>query len=302
MSETIFAILHRVGAVPSAVKVLLTLLALAAILVPLERLFAARPGQPIRRKTFVVNVSYWFFNPLFTQVTTKAAVVLVLFGLFLALGRPLDESVLDGFGPLARQPLWLQAVEILLLADFIDYWTHRWFHESRAWRFHAIHHSPEEMTWLASSRMHPVNDLVTRVCQVVPVVLLGFSVKGALLTVPYIVFFVILLHSNLNWDFGPLRWVLVSPLYHRWHHTTDPEGIDKNFAGLFPIWDVLFGTAYFPRREPTRFGVNHDPPPESLWGQLLYPFRQLARQHEAHEGPARPAPDPLRPTRAADAH
>jgi sterol desaturase/sphingolipid hydroxylase (fatty acid hydroxylase superfamily) len=194
-----------------------------------------------------------------------------------------DESILEGFGPLGAQPLWLQAVEMLLIADFIDYWTHRWFHAGRAWRFHAIHHSPEEMTWLASARMHPVNDFVTRCAQVVPVILVGFSMKAVLYVVPYLVFFVIMLHSNLRWDFGPLRWVFVSPLYHRWHHTKDEEGLDKNFAGLFPIWDILFGTAHFPDREPEKFGVRHDPPPETLWGQLLYPFRRPSHQHDGAE-------------------
>ncbi|MBY0461528.1 MAG: sterol desaturase family protein, partial [Gemmataceae bacterium] len=165
-------------------------------------------------------------------------------------------------------------------ADFIDYWTHRWFHVSRAWRFHAIHHSPEHMNWLASARMHPVNDFITRLCQVIPVVLLGLSVKAVLFVVPALVFFVIVLHSNLSWDYGPFRWVLVSPLYHRWHHTKDEEGLDKNFAGIFPLWDVLFGTAHFPRREPVQFGVNHHPPPETFLGQMLYPFRRLSTQHE----------------------
>jgi sterol desaturase/sphingolipid hydroxylase (fatty acid hydroxylase superfamily) len=259
--------------------VLLMLGALAAVLIPLERLFPARPRQPLRWKSFLLNLSFWFFNPMFTQVISKAAVVAVCAAMCLVLGWPLDESILDGFGPVGSQPLWLQAIEMLLIADFIDYWTHRWFHVTRAWRFHAIHHSPEEMTWLASARMHPVNDFITRTCQVVPVILVGFSLKAVLYTVPYLVFFVITLHSNLKWDFGPLRWVIVSPLYHRWHHTTDTEGLDKNFAGLFPIWDILFGTAYFPPREPKKFGVNHNPPPETLWGQLLYPFRSFSRQH-----------------------
>jgi len=281
MSDTFVSVLTRIGALPSLTSTLITLAGLMVLLVPLERLFPARPDQPLRRKSLLLNLGYWFFNPLFTQVTSKAAVVAACAGLFLILGFPVDESLLDGFGPLARQPLWLQAIEMLLVADFIDYWTHRWFHISWAWRFHAIHHSPEEMTWLASSRMHPANDLVTRTCQVVPVMLMGFTMKAVLYVVPYLVFFVIILHSNLKWDFGPLRWVFVSPLYHRWHHTTDAEGLDKNFAGLFPIWDVLFGTVYFPRHEPKRFGVNHNPPPESLWGQLLYPFRKLVRQHSA---------------------
>ena len=182
--------------------------------------------------------------------------------------------------------MWLQTVEILIIADFADYWTHRTFHTSRLWRFHAVHHSAEEMTWLAAGRMHPVNDAVTRVGQVVPIALMGFSAQGIVLAVPYLVFYVIVLHANLRWDFGPLRYVLVSPAYHRWHHTSDAEGLDKNFAGIFPAWDLLFGTCHFPRREPARFGVNHETLPESLWGQLLYPFRRApgpapVPQHDA---------------------
>jgi sterol desaturase/sphingolipid hydroxylase (fatty acid hydroxylase superfamily) len=283
MPETVVSVLSRVGALPSVTGVLLMLGGLAVVLIPLERLFPARPRQPVRRQSLVLNLCFWFFNPLFTQVVSKVAVVVVCAGMCHALGWPVDESILDGFGPVGAQPLWLQAAEMLLIADFIDYWTHRWFHVTRAWRFHAIHHSPEEMTWLASARMHPVNDFVTRCSQVVPVILVGFSMKAVLYVVPYLVFFVILLHSNLKWDFGPLRWVFVSPLYHRWHHTKDEEGLDKNFAGLFPIWDVLFGTAHFPSREPEKFGVRHNPPPETLWGQLLYPFRRLSRQNEGEE-------------------
>ena len=250
MPETVLNVLTQVGALPSLTKMLVLVVVLPTAFVILEFGFPARPHQSVPRKSFVLNLTYWFVNPLGVQVASKLAVCLVCLGLCLALGWEVNESILDGFGPLGAQPLWLQAIEMVVIADFIDYWTHRWFHVTRFWRFHAIHHSPEQMTWLASARMHPVNDFVTRVCQVVPVILLGLSLKAVLLVVPFLVFFVIVLHSNLNWDYGPFRWVLVSPLYHRWHHTKDEEGLDKNFSGIFPIWDVLFGTAHFPKREP----------------------------------------------------
>jgi sterol desaturase/sphingolipid hydroxylase (fatty acid hydroxylase superfamily) len=263
----------------------------------LEHGFPARQDQGVPRRSFVLNLTYWFVNPLCTQIASKLAVCLVGFALCLVMGWEVNESILDGFGPVGAQPIWLQVLEMVVLVDFIDYWTHRWFHVSRFWRFHAIHHSTEQMTWLASARMHPVNDFITRLCQVVPVVLVGFSLTAVLVVVPFIVFFVIILHSNLNWDYGPFRWVLVSPLYHRWHHTSDPEGLDKNFAGFLPIWDLLFGTAYFPPREPTKFGVNHNPPPETFWGQLLYPFRRLSRQHQEHAGPGAEAPGAAPPAK-----
>ncbi|HEY1190743.1 MAG TPA: sterol desaturase family protein [Gemmata sp.] len=280
MPDTVLKLLDQVGAIPSTESLLMLAVVLPAAFIVLELLFPARRQQAVPRRSLLLNLTYWFANPLFIQVVSKMMVCVVGLGLCLALGWPVDESILDGFGPLGRQPLWLQAFEMLVIADFVDYWTHRWFHVSRAWRFHAIHHSPEQMNWLASARMHPVNDFITRLCQTVPVVLLGLSIKAVLLVVPVLVFFVIVLHSNLNWSYGPFRWVLVSPLYHRWHHTKDPEGLDKNFAGIFPIWDLLFGTAHLPRREPERFGVNHYPPPETLVGQLVYPFRRFAAQHE----------------------
>jgi sterol desaturase/sphingolipid hydroxylase (fatty acid hydroxylase superfamily) len=291
MFETVRNVLAQAGALPSLDKLLMLVAVLPAAFVVLEFSFPARPHQAVPRRSLLVNVVYWFFNPLCMQVVTKLAVCFACLGLCLLLGWEVSESILDGFGPLGAQPLWLQAIEMLVIADFIDYWTHRWFHVTRFWRFHAIHHSAEQMNWLASARMHPVNDFITRVCQVIPVILVGFSLKAALLVVPFLVFFVIVLHSNLNWDYGPFRWVVVSPLYHRWHHTKDEEGLDKNFAGMFPIWDVLFGTAHFPRREPATFGVNHNPPPETFWGQLLYPFRALSRQR-GHEEPTPPAPPP----------
>ena len=274
MLETVNAVLSQLGALPSAAKLATLAVVLPATFLLLERAFRARAYPPASRRTLALDLAYWFLNPLALQVASKLAVCLACLGLASLLGREAGESLLDGFGPLGRQPLWLQAAGIVVLADFVDYWTHRLFHAPRLWPFHAVHHSSARMTWLASARVHPVNDLVTRVCQVVPVVLVGLSLEAVLVVVPILVLFVIVLHSNLNWDYGPFRWVLVSPLYHRWHHTSDPEGRDKNFAGVFPGWDVLFGTCHFPRREPERFGVNGDPPPETLWGQLLYPFRR----------------------------
>ena len=267
--------INDVAFIPSVYEVSRTLLIVSVFLIPLETLFPSHSqDKPQRNDSRYLNFLYWFFTPLCTRLFTNVILVGTLSLLFFLQGRTLDNSFYQGFGPISRQPLWLQTIEILLLADFIEYWTHRTFHLPKFWKFHAIHHSPTIMNWLASARMHPVNDLVTRVCQVVPLVALGFSIKGIILIVPYLFFYVIFIHSNLNWDFGIFRYVLVSPLYHQWHHTSDKEGLDKNFSGIFPIWDILFGTCHFPKRSPKRFGVIYDAPPETLLGQLLYPFKR----------------------------
>jgi sterol desaturase/sphingolipid hydroxylase (fatty acid hydroxylase superfamily) len=69
--------------------------------------------------------------------------------------------------------------------------------------------------------------------------------------------------------------VIASPVFHRWHHTSEDEGLDTNFAGLFPFIDLAFGTFYMPAdRLPTRFGLVHDEVPDGLVRQMLYPFRR----------------------------
>jgi sterol desaturase/sphingolipid hydroxylase (fatty acid hydroxylase superfamily) len=73
-----------------------------------------------------------------------------------------------------RQPLGLQIFEVLLLGDLVGYWVHRLFHGRRRWRFHAVHHGSKDLDWLSAVRLHPVNDVVARVAQVIPVIVLGF--------------------------------------------------------------------------------------------------------------------------------
>jgi sterol desaturase/sphingolipid hydroxylase (fatty acid hydroxylase superfamily) len=151
------------------------------------------------------------------------------------------------------------------------------FHGRWLWKFHAVHHSSESVDWLSSVRLHPVNDIVTRVLQVLPLYWLGFS--GAVLAayVPFLTFYALLLHANVNWTFGPFRYAIASPAFHRWHHTTEAEGLDKNFAGTFPFIDLIFGTFYMPPgRTPTHFGITGSPVPTGFFAQLLYPFRSTS--------------------------
>lgn len=244
------------------------------ILSPLEGLYPAHPQKILNRKGVLMDLFYWFMTPLLTRTVTALALVTIAFvgiTLFAPPGFSYD-SVLDGFCPLSRQPHWIQAIEILVIADFVDYWTHRTFHRPTFWKVHAIHHSPEEMNWLSSSRVHPLNDLVTRGFQTLGIMVLGFSAEPILAIVPLISFYVMFLHSNIRWDFGPFRWLLVSPAFHRWHHSSDAEALDMNFSGIFPVWDVLFGTAYFPKSLPTRYGLNGTQLKESLLAHLAYPF------------------------------
>src|SRR5262245_45894576 len=176
--------------------------------------------------------------------------------------------------PVGRLPLWLQGGMILLIQDVMLYWLHRLFHGRFAWRFHAVHHSPKSLDWTSTSRFHPVNQVFSFCLADAVVLLLGFPNEAlyglALFNTAYSAF----VHANLNWTFGPFRHVLASPVFHRWHHTTEKEGLDKNFASTFPVLDLVFGTFYMPKgKVPEEFGSGDPEMPESFLGQLIYPFR-----------------------------
>lgn len=267
----------------SFLQVLIGLLVLAAIFFVIERIVGRgrNRAQPVFRSGWLTDVVYWFTTVLFTKPFVRLMLILPLSVLILANVTSLDVVKLGtyaGYGPLSRQPIWLQAIQIYLLVDFTAYWTHRLFHSGRWWPFHAVHHSSEDLDWLGSLRVHPVNDLVNKLAQVTPVLLLGYNPLVTLSTAPVLTFYAIFLHANVNWDFGPLRSVIATPVFHRWHHSKDRAAWDKNFAGLFPLWDLLFGTYYMPKdRYPENFGIC-EPMPKSYLGQLWEPFAWLLRR------------------------
>ena len=81
----------------------------------------------------------------------------------------------------------------------------------------------------------------------------------------------LLAHSNINIKLKPLKWLIVTPEFHHWHHTAEPDAINKNFASQLPILDFLFGTWWLPKnRKIARYGIN-EPIQDSYVGQLLEP-------------------------------
>ncbi|MBL7502338.1 sterol desaturase family protein [Frankia sp. CN7] len=212
------------------------------------------------------------------MVAFASATVAVLV-VALPLGAPLSpDGLIDWLNrdtAISRQPAWAQVVELLLLGDFIAYWMHRLFHRnSRLWPFHAVHHSSTDLDWLSSVRVHPVNEALTTFAQFLPLLALGFRPGTLGPAAGILVLYAVFIHANLRWSFGPLRYIIATPVFHRWHHTSQEEGLDKNFAGFLPLWDLLFGTFYLPSgSQPTRFGIRGDSPPDGLGRQLLYPFR-----------------------------
>jgi sterol desaturase/sphingolipid hydroxylase (fatty acid hydroxylase superfamily) len=173
-------------------------------------------------------------------------------------------------------PLVVQVPVILLVADFTQYWVHRTFHAAPfLWPFHAIHHSAKEMDWLAGSRLHLVDVIVTRGLTYVPIFALGFSERAVMAYVFLVAAQATFIHSNVRWQFRPLRTLVATPAFHHWHHSAEREAVDKNFAVHTPIWDRLFGTYYLPNRWPIEYGLSDGRDVPARWvTQLAYPLRR----------------------------
>ena len=223
------------------------------------------------------NVLYWFLGVLFFG---GLADLYLRWGVGLTLGARASAAVMAGYGMASRLPLALQAVLVIVVMDFIQYWLHRLFHGHALWPFHAIHHSAEDLDWTTTYRIHPVNFAVYSAGALALVRLIGFSPAALLIIGPFNLVIGPLVHANLDWTFGPFRYVLASPVYHRWHHVKDPAIYNRNFAPTFPIFDLMFGTFYMPKGElPSNYGV--DGVPEHFIGQLIYPFRIIAGRFAA---------------------
>ena len=247
----------------------LNLLLYAAVFIPLERLFALRAEQPVFRRQWVVDLTYFFVNSLLVEILTILTLkpALILFGW----ARP---DRVAGF--VGAMPLAAQVVVLVLVADFTQYWVHRTFHSVPwLWKFHAIHHSSEEMDWLAGSRLHLVDVIVTRGLTYIPIFLLGFSQSALMVYVFLVAAQATFIHANVRWQFRPVRRVIATPAFHHWHHTAERDAVDKNFAVHTPIWDILFGTCYLPDHWPRHYGLSGRRDVPSRWlTQLAYPFRK----------------------------
>lgn len=250
----------------------LTLVVLALVFIPLERAFPKDRQQSILRKGWITDLKYFMLSHMGVQLISFFTVIPIQ--VFLHSVTTWEFQLW-----IASQPLWLQFIEILLVVDLGTYWIHRAMHEVPAlWKFHAIHHSTEQMNWLASSRLHLLEILVNRFAGYLPIFVLGFAPSAVYAYLIFISFHAIFIHANVRFRFPVLRWILATPEYHHWHHSSEDAAIDRNYAGFLPIYDVLFRTAYLPKHLASRYGTVSDDIPEGIVGQFLFPFRDWFRR------------------------
>ncbi|MGZ3653140.1 MAG: sterol desaturase family protein [Bdellovibrionota bacterium] len=240
----------------------------AAPLVFLEYLCNGRRVQIFTRH-HVTDLAYalWAFTFGYLAITFVNQFVPNFFS-----GTELIRNPVFAF--VSSKPFWIKAIGSLLLVDLLDYSFHRFVLHGPLARLHAIHHAPQELGMFSSIRFHPIESVIRRVAIRVPMFLAGFSLGGVPAFAAIYIFLGFFSHSNLNWNFGIFKKVILSPMFHRVHHLECEPGQTKNYASLFPLWDILFGTYWLPDevrdfRELKLGGVNEMP--EGFWAQMAFP-------------------------------
>lgn len=262
---------HLHALIVSLARTCTWLILLFAIFAPLERLFALHKKKATGRSP-TSDLGYYFINSLVPGLLLAVPLSLAAWGAHYLIPYRVQVTV-------AAWPLWRRIVVGFVVGEIGCYWGHRWCHQIPfLWRFHSIHHEPEHIYFLISSRAHPIDNAFIRLCGLIPACVLGVAspltpsggVVAALIIVVATLwgFFI---HANVNWRLGPLEWVIATPRFHHWHHTRNDHR-DHNYASMLPVMDWIFRSAHLPRTQwPLAYGIVNRIP-STLGAQLVYPF------------------------------
>ncbi len=249
----------------------------ALVFIPLEHHLARRPVA-VLRPGWRTDAAYFFLNHVLVQlilmlVTASTAAVVAVVAL---------PGVAERVGSL---PGWAQFLLAVFVADLAQAVLHRAYHRvSTLWRFHAVHHSSRELDWLAGSRVHFVETVLTRSTVVLPLALLGFSAPVVNAYVILVGLQAVVAHANLDLRPGWWEYVVVLPRYHHWHHARHVDYWDRNYAIHLPLVDMLMGSFKLPADGswPEEYGVLRlETVPEGILAQHLMPFRG-DREYDDH--------------------
>jgi lathosterol oxidase len=251
---------------------LLDLLVMTLVFVPVERFWPLHPKQKTFRPEWTTDAFYFVATHLPAQLLTFLMVAPALL-----LTKWIAVPRLAAF--VQSWPYLVQLVAAIFVADLAQYCVHRMFHTVPfLWRFHAIHHSIKTLDWIAGSRSHFFDIVITRGLIMIPMMIVGFPQSVLAGYLVFVSFHATFCHTDFRPDAHWLERYFVTVRYHHWHHAADKNAVDVNFAIHFPILDRLFGTHYLPKTAwPERYGLMDDSLPPGFFAQLLAPFKRAAR-------------------------
>ena len=238
----------------------------------IEALFPRRPES--------VDTNYRWTNNLLLSLLNQ--INLNVFGAFVTLAIALwaEEAELGlfrwgGFG------FWPSVLLTIATFEFINYWFHRAMHTyTWLWRVHVVHHSDTDLDFTTTYRNHPFELYMVAPLTIPAVLLLGFPPTAVVMYQVLRITISIFGHSNIRLPEGLDRWlryIIITPDYHRVHHSSDQPYTDSNFAAAFPVYDYLFGTARtkpFETQSTMELGLEYyrERKDSSLINLLLMPF------------------------------
>ena len=244
---------------------LLDLFLMALIYVPIERIWPQYPEQGTFRPQWTLDVVYF--------LSTHLPIQILSFLVLLPATKATEYLAVPALAhAIASLPFVVQFFLAVVVADVAEWTIHYLLHKVPfLWRFHSIHHSSEALDWIAGSRSHFLDDTLVRGFILVPM-MLAFSQTIILVYLVFVTLHATWTHCNCRLNVRWLEPFLVMPRYHHWHHTSQKEAIDKNFAIHFPWVDRLFGTYYYPDHWPEKYGLDHELIPEGFIRQTYMPF------------------------------
>ena len=261
--------LHEIGA--QLIRTSLNVLAIAVAALPFQLLTPAVQRRPkFMTSEYWLDLLYWHQGVLLQIVSVPAAIVLIDRWLWSSMPGPWWPS-------LTTLPMWLQVIGAVWLYDLVVYWRHRSEHALGAlWSFHVVHHSAQQIDILTTLRLHPLEIVYASLTGAV-VLMAGFDLQATASGYAVYTAWNYFIHMNVRVRFpGILKYLLVSPFMHHWHHATEREAAGKNIGVLFAWNDWLFGTAYHPEQWPSSAGIDVPAAqrmPQNYWRQLAYPFQ-----------------------------
>jgi sterol desaturase/sphingolipid hydroxylase (fatty acid hydroxylase superfamily) len=173
-------------------------------------------------------------------------------------------------------PVYVQAIIMLVIADFLRYWLHRACHSyTFLWRLHEVHHSPKKLYWVNTARFHPLEKILQLFMDTVPFLLVGVPIEVLAI---YSTFYSVngfFQHSNIDLKLGFLKYIFSTPILHRWHHSINLSEGNKNFGSNLIVWDILFRTWFLPKdHEVDELGIPTKDYPLDFVRQQIAPFIQ----------------------------
>ncbi len=213
-----------------------------ALFIAIEAYAVIRQNRSLfDRKDTVINIFIGFisvgFGVLFALVTSQAYI-------WAASVTPVQMPM----------NTWWAWVLLVFVDDFAYYWFHRISHESRLfWNFHVVHHSSNQYNLSVAVRQSWFSGL-THWIFYMPLAFLGFPFWAFVFIHGLNLIYQFWIHTKFIGKLGWLELIFNTPSHHRVHHGVNEQYLDKNYAGIFIIWDRLFGT-FIEEGDEVQYGI-----------------------------------------------